>query len=227
MLPDSRRARGVATVPAANLPMSSPRAQSLPADFRQIYAEHRPRMRAQLARLVPASDVDDVLQEVLVKAAQALPEFRGEASLATWLHQITHRAALDHLRSRRHRERQQTTALPDDPHSAAACAGGAAGNLSAPAEAPQRLVRSDMCECIREFIGRLSPEHAEVLALKDLEGLTNAEIGLRLGISLDAAKIRLHRARTAMRQLLDRDCELYRTADNTLACDRKPPRPPS
>lgn len=192
------------------------------ADFSRIYSEHRERVRAQLLRLVPASEVDDVLQEVFAKAARALPEFRGDAAIATWLHQIAQRTALDHLRSRRHHEQQRTTALADESQERCACGCDAAPSSSVPAEAPQRLVRTEMCDCIREFIARLAPEHAEVLALKDLEGLTNAEIGARLGISLDAAKIRLHRARAAMRKLVDQDCEIYRTTDNTLACDRKP-----
>jgi AhpD family alkylhydroperoxidase len=57
--------------------------------------------------------------------------------------------------------------------------------------------------------------------------LTNAEIATRLGISLDAAKIRLHRARTALRQLLADGCEFYQSDSGTLACDRRQTAPVS
>lgn len=193
----------------------------VPNAFARFFAEHREHVRGQLTRLVPASEVDDVMQEVFVKAARALPKFRGQATLRTWLHQIAHRTALDHLRSRHHNERQRTVALtrePDDDACGGDCA--AAAISRSPADAPGQLVRAEMHACIREFIARLPPQHAEVLALKDLDGLTNAEIAKRLGLSLDATKIRLHRARTVMRGLLDRGCELYHTPENTLACDR-------
>jgi RNA polymerase sigma-70 factor, ECF subfamily len=190
-----------------------------PIDFARLFAEHRESVRNQLLRLVPQHEVDDALQEVFVKAARALPKFRGDATVATWLHQITRRTALDHLRSRHHHEQQHTTALAVQHESCGSKRGSPAPSV--PAEAPQRLVKAEMCGCIREFIGRLSFEYAEVLRLKDIDGLTNAQISDNLGISLDAAKIRLHRARVAMRALVNEDCEVYRTMENTLACDRK------
>lgn len=200
--------------------MKSCGAQVLNA-FARFFSEHRDDVRGQLTRLLPASEVEDVLQEVFVKAARALPGFRVEAAVRTWLHQITQRTALDHLRSRRHHERQRTVALESGDEGACGAGCGCAAAATVPAEAPALLVKSEMHGCIREFIRRLPNHHAQVLALKDLDELTNAEIAARLGLTLEAAKIRLHRARSAMRALLERDCELYRTAENTLACDRK------
>lgn len=190
-------------------------------EFARLFAEQRESVRRQLGRIVPASEVDDVLQEVFVKVARGLPEFRGEAGVKTWLHRITQRAALDHLRSRRHHEQERTIALTCERNDETCRIDGSCAGVATPAAAPVRLIKAEMHGCIREFIKRLAREHAEVLTLKDLDGLTNAEIGTRLGLSLDAAKIRLHRARTAMRALLEEDCDMYRTAENTLACDRK------
>ena len=198
---------------------------SVSIEFARLFAEQRENVRNQLARTVPASEVDDVLQEVFVKAARGLPEFRGEAGVKTWLHRITQRAALDHLRSRQHHEQQRTVAFTCERNDEACSPDRSCAGAAAPAAAPVRLIQAEMHGCIREFIKRLAREHAEVLTLKDLDGLTNLEISARLGISLDAAKIRLHRARTAMRALLEEDCDMYRTAENTLACDRKGERP--
>lgn len=195
-----------------------------PADVAQLVAEQRGNIRGQLLRLVPASEVDDLLQEIFLKASRALPDFRGQASVGTWLHRIAERTALDHLRSRRHHEEQRT--VPLDPGGGDEPCGprctGAAPEPATPAEAPGRVIATEMHGCIREFVGTLSPEHAEVITLKDIEGLSNSEIAARLGISVHAAKIRLHRARAEMRKAVNEGCEMYRTPENTLHCDRKP-----
>lgn len=189
-------------------------------DFVRLFEEQRENVRAQLARLVPPAEIDDLLQETFVKAAKAWATFRGESAAATWVHQIAQRTALDHLRSRRHHEQLQTVPLaPDDDEENGKLATPAA--LVEPAVASTRLERQEMHGCIREYVERLAPAHREIIELKDLSGLTNAEIAERLGISLDAAKIRLHRARAALRQQLADGCEFYQSDTGTLACDRR------
>lgn len=186
--------------------------------FARLFAKQRENVRQQLARMVPMSEVDDLLQDVFVKAARALPEFRGEAEAGTWLHRIARNTALDHLRSRHHHEATRTISLAstddekDRPPPEA---------LVEPAVAPTTLERHEMHGCVREYVERLSPDYRQVIELKDFSGLTNAEIATRLGLSLDAAKIRLHRARTALRQLLADGCEFYQSDTGTLACDRR------
>ena len=195
-------------------------------DFARLFAEQQANVRLQLARMVPAAEVEDLVQEVFIKAARALPEFRGEAGVATWLHRIAERTAFDHLRSRRQHEAARTVPLvhPNEPDTAA----GAAATIEpgVPAEAPGRLVRTEMGECVREHVARLAPDHRVVIELKDLEGLSNPEIAVRLGVTVATAKIRLHRARQALRRELEHSCEFYRNEDNALACDRRSPPPP-
>jgi RNA polymerase sigma-70 factor (ECF subfamily) len=67
----------------------------------------------------------------------------------------------------------------------------------------------------------LPTAYKTVIVLSELEGLTNKEIAEILNISLDNAKIRLHRARAKLREVLNEACEFYYTEQNTLACDRK------
>ena len=202
----------------------SPQASALAVT--RLLAEHRASVRHQLAGIVPDGEVEDLLQEVFVKAARALPEFRGEASVATWLHRIAERTAFDHLRSRHHREALRTFPLDASKADATGEIHPPAG-LIEPAVVPARLVQQEMHGCIREFVERLSPDYRRMVELKDLVGLTNAEIADHLGISLDAAKVRLHRARGALRQLLADGCELYRGDSGSLACDRRPSPPVS
>lgn len=187
-----------------------------------VFSEHRAGVRAQISQLVPADEVDDIVQEVFVKVARALSTFSGKAELRTWLHQIARRTAIDHLRSRRHHERRHTISLEaTDSERSGETIGHPADPAKIGPEAPSRLVRAEMHGCIQEFMRRLPAAHAEILRLKEIRGFTNAEIASRLGLTVDAAKIRLHRARAAMRALVSQDCELYRTTDNTIACDRK------
>ncbi|ACB77331.1 sigma-70 family RNA polymerase sigma factor [Opitutus terrae] len=194
-------------------------------DFTRLWAAHRDAVRQLLTRLAPAAEIDDLLQETFVKAARALASFRGESEIGTWLHQIAHRTVLDHLRSRRHHEAQRTESLTkEDREETGASAPPEA--LVAQAEASSRLEQQEMHGCIREYVDRLAPSHREVIALKDLEGLTNLEIAAGLGISVAAAKIRLHRARIALRGLLAEGCEFYQSDTGTLACDRRREEPP-
>jgi len=185
-----------------------------------LFTAHRERVRRSLARLVGEAEADDLTQEVFVRVTRALPEFRGEANVATWILRIARGIALDHLRSRRHGEVKRTVSLtPAEPE-----AENDTTTLPEPreeAEAPRRLVRTEMGTCVREYVARLAPEHRAVIELKDLEGLTSQEIAERLGVSVDNAKIRLHRARQELRRELERGCEFYQSETGTLACDRK------
>ncbi len=153
---------------------------------------------------------------------RAPPEFCGEANVATWILRIARGVGLDHLRSRRHHEERRMVSLTP------AGAGTERETVPVPepheeAQAPRQLVRTEMRTCVREYVERLAPEHRAVIELKDLEGLSNPEIAARLGVSIDNAKIRLHRARQALRRELERGCDFYHNEDNALACDRKIP----
>ncbi len=189
-------------------------------DAAALFTAHRERVRRALVRLVGETEADDLTQEVFVRVTRALPEFRGEASISTWILRIARGVGLDHLRSRRHHEQQRTVSLtPAD-----AGTEGENAPLPEPREeprAPRQLVRTEMSACVREYVTRLAPEHRAVIELKDLEGLSNPEIAARLGVSVANAKIRLHRARHALRRELEHGCDFYHNEDNALACDRK------
>jgi len=185
-----------------------------------LFTANRERVRRVLVRLVGEAEADDLTQEVFVRVTRALPEFRGEASISTWILRIARGVGLDHLRSRRHHEARRTVSLtPAD-----AGIEGETAPVPEPheeAQAPRQLVRTEMSACVREYVARLAPEHRAVIELKDLEGLSNPEIAARLGVSVDNAKIRLHRARQALRRELEHGCEFYQSETGTLACDRK------
>jgi len=190
-----------------------------PDRLAKFMAEQGAAIWSHLARVVPAAEVDDLQQEVLIKALRAWPKFRGESDVATWLYRIAQRTAVDYLRSRYHSETRRTDslALDQDPESEIALP---VATLIEPAVATAKLERHEMHDCVREYVARLPLDYRQVIELKDFSGLTNADISARLGISVGAVKIRLHRARTALRGLLADSCEFYQSDTDSLACDR-------
>jgi RNA polymerase sigma-70 factor (ECF subfamily) len=187
-------------------------------DFQLIYREYYPKIVGYLRRLVGEAEAEDVAQETFVKANKALDGFRGDSSLSTWLYRIATNAAMDHLRKPASRRAPPIPGgLPDDDSSV--------GDAIAPGDSAPvldtLLIRKDMNECIRGIVDSLPENYRTVLVLSDLEGMTNAEIAEVVGISLDTVKIRLHRARTRLREELKAKCNLYHDERNELACDRK------
>jgi RNA polymerase sigma-70 factor (ECF subfamily) len=93
-----------------------------------------------------------------------------------------------------------------------------------PTSPDQKIIRDEMSDCIREFVDRLPTDYRTVLILNELEGFTNNEIAEILQLSLDATKIRLHRARAKLKEQLKSGCDFYHDDRSELACDRKQPK---
>ena len=85
----------------------------------------------------------------------------------------------------------------------------------------QGLIRHEMNGCIREIIQALPEQYRSVIVLSELEDLKDNEIAEILGLTLQTAKVRLHRARARLRKELSAACVFYRDERNELACDRK------
>ena len=180
-----------------------------PLDFQTVYDEFHAKIHRYLEHMVGPADCDDVTQDVFAKVSVGLAQFRGEASLSTWIYRIATNAANDRLRSRASHP-QADVPIDDAP----------------PVEdhAPgveQRLVRRAMNACIGAYIERLPASYRSVVVLSEHEGLTNAEIAETLGVTLDTVKIRLHRARARLRKELGGGCDFYRDDRNEFACEPK------
>lgn len=188
------------------------------ASFEALHTAFRGRIVAYLRRLAGDPELaEELAQETFARVARGLSGFRGEASPATWIYRIATRVYLDRLRSEAARTADPSS-LP--PEVVAPTAPGA-GLREAPALPDRLLEDSEMGSCLREFVGRLPPAQRTVIVLHDLEGLTNPEIAQVLGCRLETVKIRVHRARRALRALLEEGCELERGADTVLRCDRR------
>jgi RNA polymerase sigma-70 factor (ECF subfamily) len=150
--------------------------------------------------LLNEEDARDAVQDAFLSAVRSIERFRGDAELSTWLHRIAINAALVKLRSRlRVRERPIEGFLPDFRPDGEHLAPVHLWNEACDAN----LQRQETHDLVHAAIERLPDDYRVILLLRDLEGLDTRETADLLGISLDAVKTRLHRARQALRTLLD------------------------
>ena len=160
-----------------------------------------PQLLAVVRRIVrDEEDARDAVQDAFVNAWKGLPKFGEGSRLSTWLHRIAVNAALMKLRSRRrHPEEPIEDLLPtfvEDGHQT---------RPSEPWTEPGDLAldREQLQATVRQAIDRLPETYRLVLLLRDIEGLATAETAEVLGVTENAVKLRLHRARQALRTLLD------------------------
>lgn len=155
--------------------------------FAEIVRRHDRRLRGLAHRLLSDDGaVDDVMQDAYLRAFRAIPRFRGEAALATWLYRITSNACMDHLRRRR------TT------------------DLQPPADGPEPVwPGADPAEvastsaAVHQALRKLTPDQRAVTLLVDGDGLDYAEAAVVLRLAPGTVASRLSRARAAMRRSLE------------------------
>lgn len=143
----------------------------------------------------------DVLQEAMIRAFRALPQFRGDASFATWLFRIAKNLCV--------RKQQQLLAHPtvslDQPLSDEEDAESLLRQMiDYSAQNPQQVVLDEeIRQKVREAVDKLPPNLREILILRDMEDLSNQETAERTGLTVAAVKARLHRARALLREHLE------------------------
>lgn len=192
------------------------------ADFDAIYDRHRPGVIRHLARFVGEHEAEDLSQEVFVKVARGLKDFRGDSRLSTWIYRIATNAALDRLRKSSDRA---GGAMGKGVRAEKACAAGEErggppcdGGEGSPPSALRQLMRKEMNACLLSRIGILPEPYRSAIVQGDLGEMRNAEIAALTGDSLDAVKMRRHRARARLKEDLERHCRLTRDESDGLVC---------
>lgn len=168
--------------------------------FERLVRENTPRMLAVARRFFSTeSDAEDAVQEAFLSAFKALDRFEGGSKLSTWLHRITVNASLMKLRARKSRpEKSIEEMLP-----AFSSDGQRHDHKRGWRRTPEQLLSdNETAKIVRAKIDELPADYREVLLLRDIEELDTAAAAEVLGISREAVKTRLHRARQALRHLL-------------------------
>jgi RNA polymerase sigma-70 factor (ECF subfamily) len=169
--------------------------------FEQLIREQGPRLLSVCRRFLRnEEDARDAVQEALLSAYSSIGRFEQASRLGTWLHRIAVNCCLMRLRTRRRR--------PEEPIEDFLPNFAADGHQNLPSgpwegSAEELLERAQTGRVVREAIDRLPDSYRCVLLLRDIEELSTEEAARTLEISENAVKIRLHRARQALRGLLD------------------------
>jgi RNA polymerase sigma-70 factor (ECF subfamily) len=171
-----------------------------PDAWRSTLAVHGPRLLGYASRMLgDTSAGEEVVQDALVAAYRSVDRFDGRASIKSWLFRIVHNRAIDEIR-----RRKRYVDVGDDPEAAYF---NASGRWDEPCAGWQGSIEDQIgakraLERVRLAIEALPHAHREVLLLKEVEGLETAEVCETLGIQPGNLRIRLHRARGALRAVL-------------------------
>lgn len=150
------------------------------AAFERLYRATVARVHT-LARRIVREDADEATQEIYLRAWRHLGRWRGEASVATWLHRLALNTLLDLAARRERRESGGEDAL---------------GGVVAPGARPGARLE------LEEAIATLPEGARRIFVLHDVEGLAHEEIAALLAVSVGTSKSQLHRARLLLRTAL-------------------------
>ncbi len=131
---------------------------------------------------------EDILQDSLLKALRAAPELRENEKIIPWFYRIVNNAITDLFRRRQVEMRYLAEAVHEMEESV-----------------EQEEIRR-ICTCFTSILPTMKPEYGEVIERVDLQGKEQEEVADELGITRNNLKVRLHRARTQLRERLEQTC---------------------
>jgi RNA polymerase sigma-70 factor (ECF subfamily) len=171
------------------------------AAFEELVRTYGSRLLAVARRILGTDqDAEDAVQDALLSAAKSIQDFAGNSRVNTWLHRIVTNAALMRLRSRRRSHEQPIEDLlprfKDDGHREVPV-----GEWTEPVEAAAE--QAETRTLVRQCIDQLPETYRTILILRDIEEMDTEQAAQLLGVTTNVVKTRLHRARQALRTLLD------------------------
>lgn len=142
------------------------------------------------------ADVEDLSQEVFIKAYRSLPRFKFDSTLQTWLYRIAVNHAIDYIRKKKLTRILSLDGIDDW------LLGRLRGSSYSSAKIPEDFNRREVKELVDWGLSKLSSEWKTILVLREIEGLHYEEIANVLEISIPAVKSRLFRARSELKKIL-------------------------
>ena len=177
-------------------------AMSMMPDSQNIWIEVQSGLRAFIAkRIANEAEVDDIVQDVWLKMQRGLDGLKDQRRLISWIYQIARHAIIDHYRAPgRRREMPAGLATDLEAHQSSST------RTTATEDSGQ--LRTELAGCLRPMIERLSGEYRQAVILIDLEGLTQQEAAVQLGLSLSGMKSRVQRGRRQLKGMLEVCCTI-------------------
>jgi len=169
---------------------------------RHIYG-NRDFLRSVLRRFTETEETArDLLQETFFQVLRSLPDFRGESKLSTWLYSVAKNVALA-----RYRDDKRRSPLEEETLTRVAAQQDA--RPSSPSGSPpswdpaEETARNEKRTLVHEALEELTSNYRQVIELRDLKELSTEETAERLGLTRVNVRVRLHRARKKLRDVLD------------------------
>ncbi len=169
------------------------------AAYEQLVKRHQQRVAAVVGGILRRrEDVEDVAQQVFIKAYFSLKRFDQRSAFSTWLYKITVNECWDYLRKKRVRPLVYEADLSEDQ---ARQMGSFVTAGKAPADSSERAA---MRQQVERLLDQLSEEDRQMMVLKEVEGFSVEEVGEILGLNVNTVKVRLFRARARLVKSLRR-----------------------
>lgn len=144
-------------------------------------------------RRMRIADEEDVLYRIFYRALNALPDFRSDSKISTWLYRITWREVVRHIQKHKSYSQREAPIIEAD-------------DAPDPGESIlDVLERQETAEHVQWALSRLSARDREVLALKYLEEQKTEELAQRLNVPVGTVKARIHRALAKLKELLEKN----------------------
>lgn len=170
------------------------------AAYEEVVRRFGPRMLVVARRFLgQEQDAQDALQDAFLSAFKSINNFQSNAQLATWLHRIVVNASLMKLRTRRRKPEVSIEGLMPKYHDNGDRVGGDGWKVTY----DTAIAAQETQEQVLHAIDQLPELYREILLMRDIEELSTEDTAQQLGITEGAVKTRLHRARLALRELLD------------------------
>jgi RNA polymerase sigma-70 factor (ECF subfamily) len=181
--------------------------------FLSLFKEHESRIYNFIYRMTQnEADAEELTQEVFIRVWNGIDELRSDSSINSWIYRIASNVWLDSFRKNKRESKQESLEMYDE--------------FLYDAKIlliEDEIYKAKLAECIRSYITKLPEDYRAVIILHDIEGFKNSEIAKMFGISLDAVKIRLHRARGKLREILTKECQVLYNRNGEIYCEPKPP----
>ncbi|HEY5952662.1 MAG TPA: sigma-70 family RNA polymerase sigma factor [Kofleriaceae bacterium] len=150
-------------------------------------------IRPFVAHRVPPSDIDDVVQDVVVRIHRGLPELRDDERFSAWMFQVARNAIADF-----HRKHARAPHYEPDLD----------GTPAPPTSDDDRDAATALAGCVSLFVAQLPSPYREAITLVELERKTIRQAADLVGISVSGMKSRVQRGRAKLRELFDQCCEI-------------------
>lgn len=166
--------------------------------FRKLYDRYQKKICCLVGSMINSpEDTGDIVQEVFIRAFRSLDSFKGASSFYTWLYRIALNATTDFRR----KQARRSQSVPEQPLSGI---DQGAIQVAAPGEeGPEgQLYRKELARLVSKALGTLGKEHREVMVLREINGLSYAEIAEVTGVTVGTVMSRLHYARKKVAETL-------------------------